>query len=356
MSNHPGNGQFRGLRSNEGRLDVYAERESPPRCLEDGELSIKSTQMYQNSRISDHAFAVQGDVISSSIHIHPAKGGAFQKEDVTRGIEEACSQKYETLVQSLQFSRMGVRLLNIDEALLDTCQWFLHHHKFAEWTNNDSTSNHRGFLWIKGNPGSGKSTIMKLVFETAKRQWRDEIVISYFFNGRAPSHLERSSLGLYRSLLHQLIRLFPAAKEPFLDRFAVKEFNGRVDEWTVSELKGFLFELLTRFEHPPLNIFIDALDEGKDDDVRQMVSFVERLSVGALASSSKLRICFSSRYYPHITVRNGLQIELEQEHRHMQDIQIYVRELLHYDLSKLIHEVCEKSAGIFFGLSLWSQC
>ena len=63
-----------------------------------------------------------------------------------------------------------------------------------------------GFLWIKGNPGTGKSTLMKLLFEEAKLNTRHDplqITLSFFFLARGTIE-EKSATGLYRSLLHQL--------------------------------------------------------------------------------------------------------------------------------------------------------
>jgi ABC-type ATPase involved in cell division len=66
--------------------------------------------------------------------------------------------------------------------------------------------NHGGFLWIKGNPGTGKSTLMKLLFEKAKVNTKGDflqITLSFFFLIQGTVK-EKSITGLYHSLLYQI--------------------------------------------------------------------------------------------------------------------------------------------------------
>jgi hypothetical protein len=102
--------------------------------------------------------------------------------------------KYQRLLQSLTFERMDARLLNITNALPQTCQWVFKEEKFKMWIARIKIEDHHGFLWIKGKPGSGKSTIMKEALKTVKRKQSKDIIISYFFNARAPGHLRNQVL------------------------------------------------------------------------------------------------------------------------------------------------------------------
>ncbi|KAB8228167.1 uncharacterized protein BDW43DRAFT_316146 [Aspergillus alliaceus] len=65
------------------------------------------------------------------------------------------------------------------------------------------------FFWIKGKAGSGKSTIMKFVFQQTltSKDGRD-VNISFFFNARG-EELEKTTPGMYRSLLFQLLEFVP---------------------------------------------------------------------------------------------------------------------------------------------------
>ncbi|KAH7123077.1 hypothetical protein EDB81DRAFT_731796 [Dactylonectria macrodidyma] len=77
------------------------------------------------------------------------------------------------------------------ENLVEKCSSYL----CRSWK---AVENH-GFLWIRGKLGAGKSTIMSFAYKEATKH-NQSIVISFFFNARGGS-LERSTTGMYRSLL-----------------------------------------------------------------------------------------------------------------------------------------------------------
>lgn len=56
---------------------------------------------------------------------------------------------------------MDARLHDIATALPTTSEWLFRHEQFAVWLDSSKAVDHHGFLWIKGKPGSGKSTITK---------------------------------------------------------------------------------------------------------------------------------------------------------------------------------------------------
>lgn len=47
-----------------------------------------------------------------------------------------------------------------------------------QWTDDIDTRNHGGFLWIKGKPGCGKSTIIKGALESIKAKLDHEVMPS----------------------------------------------------------------------------------------------------------------------------------------------------------------------------------
>ncbi len=63
---------------------------------------------------------------------------------------------------------MDARLLNITNALPQTCKRVFKEAKFKMWITRNKIEDHHGFLWIKGKPDSGKSTIMKEALKTIK--------------------------------------------------------------------------------------------------------------------------------------------------------------------------------------------
>ena len=298
--------------------------------------------------VKDQACVHQGD--NNSVHNH------FYPRSQEPNQPEADNGELRKLLESLSFKRMDARLQNIATALPRTCKWLFHHKHFLSWSNEGQHDEHNGFLWIKGKPGCGKSTIMKSALAWAEKNWGENLtIVSYFFNARAPDSLEKSSFGLYRSLTHQILSAVEQLKPMFLNRFSLKTKTESVDEWTQQELQEFLIEAVQSPEAPRLCIFIDALDEGTEDDIRKMVSFFEELSMHIRPSGHVLRICLSSRHYPHISIERGITLVVEDQTEHDRDIEIYVRRKLapkSIEMDELCEEVCRKSSKIFLWVIL----
>ncbi|KAJ9300227.1 hypothetical protein DTO271G3_2344 [Paecilomyces variotii] len=258
-------------------------------------------------------------------------------------------------LDSLRFDKIENRHANIKIAHNKTCRWLLDKPEYRDWLDEDKFSQHHGLLWIKGNPGTGKSTIMKFAFANAVRNARKEtstpLVISFFFNARG-EELEKSVLGMYRSLVLQLLE-----KAPELDVFdsaRLTDLNeSQQPQWNIEILKS-LFQHSIESLRRPLTCFIDALDECDEDEIREMVAFFEELGDLAVDSQCKLRVCFSSRHYPSIIIQSGIKFILDDEEGHYQDIEKYVYSELKFkagqDFDQIKREVINKASGIF----LWA--
>jgi predicted ATPase len=110
----------------------------------------------------------------------------------------------QSLLDQLYFPKIDERLTSLTPAQGTTCRWFLTKPEYISWHDVARQPVHGGFLWIKGNPGTGKSTLMKLLFEDAKRNAKgnpSQITLSFFFLARGTVE-EKSTEGLYRSLLY----------------------------------------------------------------------------------------------------------------------------------------------------------
>ncbi|KAJ9136895.1 Ankyrin repeat domain-containing protein 50 [Pleurostoma richardsiae] len=113
------------------------------------------------------------------------------------------------LLDSLRFDQIDARRMTIKKAHAKTCGWLLKHPEYRNWLDPAKLNEHHGFLWIKGNPGTGKSTLMKFATANAHKAMKGiRTVISFFFNARGRD-LEKSTLGMYRSILLQLLEQFP---------------------------------------------------------------------------------------------------------------------------------------------------
>ena len=321
------------------------------RVNDDSSLVDRPGHRFGDIYISGSGTTQIGDLINSTYQEPPSN---------TRHLDV---DKYEVLLKSLLFDRIDARVHNVKKALSRTCTWLFQHENFKEWRNSCHISRHNGFLWIKGKPGCGKSTIMKSALEWTrkeiKKQGIEQTVVHYFFNARAPTSLEKSSLGFYRSLTYQLLCACPWLRSSFTTKFALKEPEQSEDAWTKAELQDFLCDIVTLAESSELCVFIDALDEGEqEDDVREMINFLVDLSERALLpdSSCQLRICLSSRHFPHISIKKGLAVVVEEQPEHSQDIDTYIRSKLFgsqsRDKDELSADICRRSGCIFLWVVL----
>lgn len=250
---------------------------------------------------------------------------------------------------SLHFKQRGARLLTIKLAQAKTCRWLLINAHYKDWMNSDKLRQHHGFFWIKGKPGTGKS-IMKFLFSEAKIVTKGSLVLSVFFNARG-GDLEKSISGLYRALLLQLFEKAPETMV-ILDDYDIPEFQDT--GWQNETLRDLFALAIQELEHYPVLCFIDALDECQEDDVRGMIAFFEELE--GLEKAAEFRVCFSSRHYPEISIRTGLQLTLDSEQDHTNDITLYIdthlkvgRDTKEEDIKA---EILHKSSGIFLWVSL----
>ncbi|KAF7883734.1 uncharacterized protein EAF02_005654 [Botrytis sinoallii] len=264
----------------------------------------------------------------------------------------------QSIIDQLYFPKIDERLTSLTAAQGTTCRWFLTKSEYLSWNDVSKRQDHEGFLWIKGNPGTGKSTLMKLLFEEAKLNTKggsSKITLSFFFLARGTIE-ERTTTGLYRSLLHQLfekmIELRDSLEWMTADGARGIERNG----WSEPALKQTLKHAIAKLGTRSLMIFVDALDECDQKQASGMVSFFEELCELAEVSQVDLQICFSSRHYPTIVIQRGMELTLEDELGHMEDIQHYIKSKLRLGKSKqaeaLRSEILQKSSGIFLWVVL----
>ncbi|KAF3023520.1 hypothetical protein E8E14_008004 [Neopestalotiopsis sp. 37M] len=247
------------------------------------------------------------------------------------------------LLESLRFHQIDTRRQTIKDAHPKTCRWFLQTEMFKQWEQS-GTSDHNKFLWIRGKPGAGKSTLMKFLrrhfLKPARQKTKQESIVSFFFNARG-DELEKSITGMYRSLLLQLLEIKPES-QLILDQFRPGH------QWTVDSLRTALEDTAQFLEETPIICLIDALDECDQNQVRDVVSFLETLA----GNSTSLHICFASRHYPRITQR-GLGIVLEEGIGHQEDIAEYLSSGLRIGHGQRAENIRSKLKDKARGVFMW---
>ncbi|KAH8653582.1 hypothetical protein BX600DRAFT_440652 [Xylariales sp. PMI_506] len=286
-------------------------------------------------------------------------------------------QTRSNLIRSLKFEYMDARETTIKGAHDTTCEWLMELPAYENWLGPTKFAQHHGLLWIKGKPGAGKSTLMKYAYTLTKEKTVEgEHCASFFFNARGDV-LEKSTLGIYRSLLVQLFKMLPDTQS-VLDVFAPKDESGegsklRLPEeaknlqvssgssepdraWTLGILRDLFSKAIAQVGRRRFICFIDALDECDEEEVREMVMHFQDLGRAAVESGSNVYICFSSRHYPLIDIQDGLQFTLEDQKGHREDLTKYVKSHLRAGKGKYIEEVrpilLEKPKEVFIWVVL----
>jgi ankyrin repeat protein len=239
---------------------------------------------------------------------------------------------------------MDSRQDRIEEAFAGTCEWLLGHDTLAQWCRQ-----HRGLLWLKGNPGSGKSTIMQFALQEVPAIYDEKtIMISFFFHARG-NELQKNPLGLYRSLLHQLLKCVPGALSDMVTYFEERRRTiGNEWKWEIRILQSFLESSLPRIlERFPVILCIDALDECAENSAVKLIAYFKRLLSMLPSTNSRFGILLSCRHHPILELREGLTIRLEKENN--ADIANFVQaQLATSDVDPETQiTICDRAQGVF---------
>ena len=262
------------------------------------------------------------------------------------------------LFNSLWHHTIDARYATIKTAHARTCEWLLKKTEYQDWLDISKTQNHHGVLWIKGKPGSGKSTLVKFAVANARKTRAETAVISFFFNARGED-LEKSTLGMYRSLLYQILNTFPDLHSVLDCLRPNVPREGETYRWEKDDLQNLFTAAIQSLGQRRLMCFIDALDECEEDEIRDLVDFLEHL--GHLAASSRIHfyVCLSSRHYPHISIENGVEFTLEKQEDHTHDITKYLNGTLKAGRGKqseqIKEELLQRSSGVFLWVVLVVQ-
>lgn len=198
---------------------------------------------------------------------------------------------------------------------------------------------------------------MKFALGRAKKAAQKNAGIIYFFFNARGDNLEKSTSGLYRSLLLQLLEKFPDL-QTVLDE-SISTTSEHTSCPTIEEIQALLRNAIAGLGQRQVTCFIDALDECDEIEVRDMVVFFEDLGEEAIANDVQLRICFSSRHYPHIDIRYGLKLILENQSGHSRDLESYVQSHLRAGkgnyVSDIRAKILMKAGGVFMWVVLVVQ-
>ncbi|KAK4031521.1 ankyrin repeat domain-protein [Parachaetomium inaequale] len=267
-------------------------------------------------------------------------------EVTTRYLEKAAC------LRSLGFRDIDARLHDITAAYRGTCDWLFSTTQFQTWRDRADLPANNGVLWIKGKPGAGKSTLMKHALRHCEEVFGDHLIVAYFFNARGEV-LEKTPLGMLRSVVYQLLDKDDTLYERFRPIYEKQRIYKEGEwAWRRAQLEEFICSIINKRQSKPLLLLVDALDECEDRGVRDVVGFLESLSIDAAQTGVTLRICLSSRHYPNIRMRKTLELTVEESEEHGRDIATYIAQRLEGHDDDIKAKVREKAGGIFMWVAI----
>jgi hypothetical protein len=275
------------------------------------------------------------------------------------------------LVRSLHIPVLWERFDKIEDASNGTFDWIFGDPdlNLAHWLRSET-----GIYWIRGKPGSGKSTLMKYLHNHPKtsellKTWKPgrlQIDAWFFFDVRG-SHIQRSLEGVLHSILHRLVSSHSGLADKILPIYTAR-VPARRNEWPLSDLQQALMLLLDQEDvHVDLHLFLDALDE-YGDPPEIIADFVADLADRPASSWTKTKVFFSSRLWTIFLDRFG-QAPGFFIHEHTKgDIRRFVRRMIsehgllegsaaheeQHNAAKLCSDICERAEGVFLWVKLVS--
>ena len=203
---------------------------------------------------------------------------------------------------------------------------------------------------------------MKRVYSlvTASSQDPSSVIAAFFFNARG-NEIERTPIGLLRTLLHNLCQRISTLRDLVVKAYVGKRRLLNSDwHWQFSELKDFLAAVVKSsvLGQRSLTLFIDALDECDLAATQSVICMFESLASSSLSEGTKFSICLSSRYWPQFRIQTCFiaRVELENKgdidryiQKHLEPTQVDEDPGVHFALR---NEILDKAQGTFIWVVL----
>ncbi|KAE9371862.1 hypothetical protein N431DRAFT_559267 [Stipitochalara longipes BDJ] len=156
-----------------------------------------------------------------------------------------------------------------------TTGWLLEHPSYTAWSRDkDKHRSEKRNLWVRGNPGSGKTILAASVIQDLKHDEAHTPICYYFFNSTQNTVVNDSSTA-YRALLSQILQ-YNIHDEWLNELFRFAMVFQSAGQHTASKKEvSELMELCAR-STSKIRLVIDALDEC--DDIPQLLTQLRRVA------------------------------------------------------------------------------
>ncbi|KAL7910353.1 hypothetical protein GGI35DRAFT_448574 [Trichoderma velutinum] len=154
-----------------------------------------------------------------------------------------------------------------------TTSWLLEHAIFRSWLRDDKKAR-GGSLWVRGNPGSGKSVLAASTIQELKGLGSSNPVCYFFFNS-TQDIIPNTSTTAYRALLSQILQ-YRINDDQMRETLEFAMYFQSPGQKTAS--KKEINDLMELCLHSDDNIYLvlDGLDECEDS--RELVEKLRRLT------------------------------------------------------------------------------
>jgi hypothetical protein len=264
--------------------------------------------------------------------------------------DNAEQEQRERLLESLMFPEMNARYDAIVPAHESTFEWIYargpegrssddtvtkspfgiseiqdYSNTFAKWLCSEES-----LFWIRGKPGSGKSTLMKFLVEHSRTlnllRQRDPhtlVISNFIWNGGSAYH--RGQTGVLSSILHQLLsQRHDVARKLLSEEEELRE-KRQFSDWSQATIESTLFKTI-HMSQCTICIFLDGLDEIDHEDGDGLYDLLQQIH--RLHVLPNIKLCVSSRPEALITKElerfPGFRLQDLNEH----DITIYAWDIL----------------------------
>lgn len=294
--------------------------------------------------------------------------------------EQIDRRRQQRILDSLWYRMLDHRINSVSEAHLGTFDWALHPPaEEIEWENLSQWLKFgSGTYWIHGKPGSGKTTLMKYLYDNSVTRsllskWAKDkpLLMPQFFFWNLGTPEQKTQYGLYRGLLYYILKDNPGLIPDLLpeiwreahndggptDRTSLDTRASNLEPPTEGEMM-LAFSRLKAHTQTAFCFFIDGLDEYSGDPFR-LITFLEKLV------SDNIKVVVSSRPIPscYQAFSRGPKLRLQDLTRN--DIKTYVHDTIalhpHTEtiigmdsaiVDKIQGELTEKASGVFLWVIL----
>ncbi|KAE8333757.1 hypothetical protein BDV39DRAFT_198669 [Aspergillus sergii] len=367
--------------------DPSSKRQSEINNKLDGLVYIDSDNRTRLNTLQSHILQLRQGVQVSSL----GEDAQQQLRQLLSHSETAIKRMaQQRILDALAFRTIRGRINAVEEAHHQTFRWMFEE-KSASGTRDDIPLHHseeyrqdvagrlftdwlsygQGIFHITGKLGSGKSTLMKFLYNHPRTRqelehWAGDrkLVFANFFFWKPGHELQKSIKGLLQSILHDLLAQCPELITVVFPKHWDQVYGGPSN--VPSEIEFQPFEIREAFRRSIKDgalyhrsrfcFFIDGLDEYQETHQDDYKTMVELLWSWTDIAPEGVKICVSSREYNVFVNAFPPESRIRVQDLTRSDMESYVLDKLqdvdHPTKERLVSQIVHRASGIFLWVAL----